>query len=102
MSRDYKGRYTVVYPSYIDSRLPRRLGRKIPRELAVPGPRLDEIYEAAKELGLEPIVDEDASYPRTWFHERGRVIVEKKYSKLDILKNISKYIINKRKKSKRL
>ncbi len=92
MSRDYRGRRIVIYPSYLDSTLPRRLGRRVPREEAVPRPTLKEIAWAAEQLGLDPILEEDARHPRTWFTHKGRVIVEKKGPKQKILREIARLI----------
>ncbi|MGB9828209.1 MAG: signal recognition particle subunit SRP19/SEC65 family protein, partial [Thermosphaera sp.] len=36
MSREYRGRKTVLYPAYIDSTLSRSEGRRIPSSSAVP------------------------------------------------------------------
>lgn len=96
MSREYKGERIVVYPSYIDKRLTRRLGRRVPREEAVDNPRLEEIYEAASDLGLDPLIEEDKAYPRTWYSRRGRVIVRKTDSKSRVLRSIAKRIKERR------
>ncbi len=98
MSKELREKRIVLYPAYFDKRLSRRLGRKVSLELSVPSPRLEEIVRAAEELGLEPIVEEDKLYPRTWFLSRGRVIVLKKTSKTKLLKMISEKIITYRKK----
>jgi len=99
VSRDYRGEKIIIYPAYFDKRLSRRLGRRIPQDLAVPSPRLEEIYKAAEELGLQPLMEEDKAYPRVWFLTHGRIIISKKASKTELLKNIAeKIIINRRKK----
>lgn len=92
MSREYKGKRVVIYPSYLDASLPRRLGRRLPREEAVPRPSLREIAWAAEQLGLDPMVEEDARHPRTWFTHRGRVIVVKTGPKQRILREIARII----------
>ncbi len=98
MSRDYRGKKIVIYPEYLDSRLSRSEGRRINKELAIPNPRIDEIVKAAEKLGLNPIVEADASYPRNWWEHRGRVIVDKIGSKLNTLKEIAKILKQTRKK----
>ncbi len=89
MSRDYRGKKIVIYPEYIDSRLSRGEGRRIPFKLAVHNPSVHEIAEIAEKLGLNPVVEE-SSYPRRWWEHRGRVIVDKKGSKLETLKMIAR------------
>ena len=91
MSRDFRGKKVVVYPQYIDSTKSRREGRRIPREQAVPHPSIEEIVRAAEELGLNPIVEE-ARYPRTWWETSERVIIDKRGSKLEILKLLASKI----------
>jgi len=61
---DYEGK-TVIWPSYIDSQVPRSRGRKVSLSHAVPAPTVDEIVRAARELGLDPVVEEKP-YPRLW------------------------------------
>lgn len=81
----------VVWPAYLDSSLPRRLGRRVPLGLAVRNPSLREIAEAAEALGLNPEVDREARYPRLWWSKqhRGRVLVDKRGSKEEVLKAIA-------------
>ncbi len=98
MSREYRGKRVVVYTSYLDSNLPRRLGRRISREEAVPNPRIEELYEAALELGLNPEIEKEARHPRTWFTHRGRIIVDKVASKQELLRLIASKVREKRRK----
>ena len=101
MSREYRGERIVLYPAYLDKRLSRRLGRRVPRDLAVLSPRLEEIVTAAEELGLDPIVEEDKAYPRVWFRSKGRVIVLRKYTKQETLRMISSKIIELRRRKRK-
>ena len=79
----------MIYPEYIDSRRSRSEGRKIRKEYCIDNPKIEEIYEAAKLLGLNPEIQRDKKYPRNWFYSKGRVIVDKVKSKLEILKDIA-------------
>ena len=60
----------------------------MPLREAVRKPRVEEIVEAARRLGLEPEV-EDARYPRRWWEYSKRVIVDKRGSKLETLRAIA-------------
>jgi signal recognition particle subunit SRP19 len=91
LSRDYKGKKIIVYPQYIDSTKSRSEGRRIPRNEAVAKPRIEEIIRAAEELGLNPILEAEASYPREWWVS-GRVIVDKIGSKIKTLRIIARKI----------
>ncbi len=88
MSRKLAGRRVVVWPVNIDAAASRGEGRKIPVRDAVRRPRVEEIVEAAERLGLNPVV-EDARYPRKWWEQRQRVIVDKRGSKLETLRLIA-------------
>ncbi|MEB3851555.1 MAG: signal recognition particle protein Srp19 [Desulfurococcales archaeon] len=90
-SREYRGRRVVLWPVNIDSTASIREGRKIPRSSAVPKPTLDEIVRAARELGLDPIVEEKA-YPRAWHSERRRVSVVKVGSKRRTLRELAEAV----------
>ncbi len=91
MSREYRGKRVVIWPSNIDASKSRGEGRKIPKRDAVPRPRVEEIVEAAQRLGLNPEV-EDARYPRAWWEDRQRVVVDKLGSKLETMRAIAREI----------
>ncbi len=91
MSREYRGRRVVLWPINIDASASRREGRKVPLRYAVRKPRVEEIVEAARMLGLNPVV-EDARYPRRWWEQRQRVVVDKLGSKLKTLIEIAKAV----------
>lgn len=101
MSREYRGRRIVVWPVYIDSTASRGEGRKIPLRDAVRKPRVEEIVEAARRLGLNPEVEE-ARYPRSWWENTRRVIVDKIGSKLSILKALAAELRKLREEKRRL
>lgn len=79
----------VVWLVYLDASLPRRLGRKVPKSLAVDAPTLDELAEACKRLKLDFQPREDARYPRAWWGRKGYVIVDKFASKSKLLKTLA-------------
>jgi len=89
----------MVWPVYIDSKKSRSEGRKINKEFAVSGPKLTEISRAARKLNLNPKVEDDKSYPGSWWDNSGRVIVEREdISKNEILVKISETIKTLRKR----
>lgn len=90
----------VVWPAYLDSRKPRSKGRKIPKGVAVEAPRLEEVAEAAKRLGLNPEVIREASLPHTWWVKTGYVTVDKVATrKTSLLKDLAKQISSMRRES---
>ena len=82
----------VIWPEYFNSNLSRAVGRRIPKNLAVPSPQLETILRAAKSLGLKPTLEKDKLYPKRWWHkEGGRILVSPKgLSKSKVLINIAK------------
>jgi len=84
LSREYRGKRIVIYPAYFDANLSRREGRRIPKHLAISNPRLEDIVEICRKLGLNPEVEADKVYPRNIF-SKGRIIVDKRGSKIKTL-----------------
>lgn len=83
---------TIIWPAYIDSKRTQKEGRKIPKENAVSSPKIREISRAARKLGLNPEVESDKAYSKSWWENSGRVVVDKNMSKRDILLKISNTI----------
>ncbi|MCS7385906.1 MAG: signal recognition particle protein Srp19 [archaeon GB-1867-005] len=79
----------VVWPIYFNSKVSRSYGRKVPLSLSVEDPKLEEVVEAARKAGFNPITEVDKAYPKMWWKEKGRILVEKRASKTKILKEIA-------------
>ena len=89
----------MIWPVYIDSEKSRSEGRKINKEYAISKPKLTEISKAARKLNLNPKVEDDKSYPNSWWESSGRVIIEKEnISKNEVLVKISENVKTLRKK----
>lgn len=95
MSREYKGQRIVIYPSYFDTNLSRREGRRVPLSLSVPNPSLDDLVKVCERLGLNPAVEHNKAHPRQPLL-RGRVIVDKRGSKLETLYHIARTLRSKK------
>ncbi len=78
----------VIWPIYFDARESRAL-RRVPKALAVPAPKLDELCAAVKKLGLryEPVVG--AAHPARHWEKTGYILVEKRWPKEELLKRIA-------------
>ena len=84
---------TIIWPTYINSKRSRKEGRKINKNDAVSDPKLTEISRAARKLNLNPKTEDDKSYPRFWWENSGRIIVERENtSKNKVLAEISQII----------
>ncbi|MDI9395514.1 MAG: signal recognition particle protein Srp19 [Euryarchaeota archaeon] len=86
----------VIWPAYIDQSKSRSSGRIISRKNAIKEPHLNEIKEAAKQLGLSPEVEPEKAYPKSWWEVSGRVLVDDKGPKSIIAKQIALEIKKKR------
>ena len=82
----------TIWPVYIDSEKSKKEGRRIPKENSVPSPKLREISNAAKKLQLNPEIENNKSYSRSWWESSGRVIVDKSMTKRETLIKISNMI----------
>ncbi len=80
----------VLYPEYFDSKRTRSQGRRVPIGAAVPEPTVKKIFTAAKYLELEPEIQSDKAYPRSWWENNGRILVEKKWSKQKTILEVAK------------
>ena len=66
----------VIWPIYLDQTKSRSSGRIISRKNAIKEPQLNEIKEAARQLGLNPEVEPHKAYPKSWWEVSGRVLVD--------------------------
>ncbi|MBS7641914.1 MAG: signal recognition particle subunit SRP19/SEC65 family protein [Candidatus Bathyarchaeia archaeon] len=82
----------IVWLVYLDSKRSRRSGRRLPRDIAVDNPKLEELIEAAKKLNLNPEAYPNKAYPRSWWDETGYIIVDKKWPKQELLKKLAEEI----------
>jgi len=79
----------VLWPSYFDSRVSRSSGRKIPKKDAVEAPSARMLYDAARSLELDCILELEKSYPRFWYRKEGRVLVEPKLKKAELVSKVA-------------
>jgi len=85
----------IIWPSYLDKNLSKKDGRKLPKNLALDHPKFDEIKKALEAIGVKHEIEKNSRYPKEQGKDDrnlGRFIVEKKFSKNEILKKISKEI----------
>ncbi|WP_456478834.1 signal recognition particle subunit SRP19/SEC65 family protein [Geoglobus ahangari] len=91
MSLQEEGSSYVIWTVNIDRKKSRSEGRRIPRRLAVPNVKLDELAKACEALGLSYEI-EQKKYPRCWWEEGGRVRVEKKMKKSELMVKLAEKI----------
>jgi signal recognition particle subunit SRP19 len=83
----------VIWPAYLDAERSRSEGRRVPLDLAVPEPTVDEIASAVQQVGYDAVIDRDRTYPRE-YEPRGRVVVKgaDDASKSDLLGAVAAYV----------
>ena len=85
----------VIWPAYLDADRTRSEGRRVPQELAVEEPTVDEIAKAVQQIGYDAVVERDKSYSREPWAERGRVVVRgaDDSSKNDLVQAVAAYVV---------
>jgi signal recognition particle subunit SRP19 len=83
----------VLWPEYFDINLTRGEGRKVKKSLAIAQPTTELISKACQSLGLEHKVEEDKAYPGQWHHRKGRVLVDKKMSKSQLVLKVGERLV---------
>ncbi len=81
----------VVWTVNLDSKKSRAEGRRIPKRFAVPNVKLPELEAACKELGLRYRA-ENKKYPKFWWEDGGRVVVEKRGTKTKLMIELAEKI----------
>ena len=82
----------VLWPAYFDAELTRSEGRRVPNELAVEKPTVDEIADAVQQVGYDAVIERDKTYSRE-YEERGRVLVKgAEDTKNDLVQAIGAYV----------
>lgn len=84
----------VIWPAYLDEDRSRGEGRRVPRDLSVPDPTVEEIAAAVKQIGYDATVEWDKRYPRD-HRPTGCVIVKgtEDTSKNDLVQAIGAYLV---------
>ena len=82
----------VLWPAYFDAGLTRSEGRRVPTDLAVDEPTVDEIADAVQQVGYDAVIEREKSYSRE-FETRGRVLVKgADDTKNDLVQAIGAYV----------
>jgi signal recognition particle subunit SRP19 len=83
----------VIWPAYLDANLSRSEGRRVPEDLAVEDPTVEEIARAVKQVGYDVAVEREKTYSRE-YEPRGRVLVRDAddATKSDLLQATAAYL----------
>jgi len=80
----------VLWLLYFDSTKTRLEGRRVPKNVAVVAPRLDEVQRAVERMGFRPEIVPNAAHPSAWWQKTGLVIVPKKENKAQTIRKVAK------------
>ena len=83
----------IIWPIYFDASKTRREGRRVPKNLAVQSPKIDEVKQAADRLGIKSEVKLEAHFPKMPWAKTGMLLVEKKEAKEKIIQKIAKQLV---------
>ena len=86
----------VLYPEYFDFNLKRSEGRKVPINISVKKPNVDELYSITKIIGTN-VTKSSKSHPSNWSAELGSVNLFYEGKKMNLLHKIGKELKNLRK-----
>ena len=78
----------ILWPVYFDSAYSRNQGRRVSKNLSMRGVKADEVFRAADDLGLNPILEPGASYPKNPGLQTGLVRIDIGGTKTGVLKDL--------------
>ncbi len=73
--------FLIFWPQYFDAKRSRSNGRRLPQKFAVEKVNLEDIANAAKNLGYNSEIERNYKYSRTWWDDPGRVLIDAKGKK---------------------
>ena len=83
----------IIWPAYFDASKTRKEGRRVPKNLSVQYPKIDELKQAVDRLGLKNEVNVEAHFPKAHWAKTGMILVEKKEPKEMIIQKIAKQLL---------
>ncbi|WP_331236461.1 signal recognition particle subunit SRP19 [Natronorarus salvus] len=83
----------VIWPAYLDADRSRSGGRRVPLDLAVSKPTVDEIAAAVQQVGYDAAIERERIYPQE-YEPRGRVVVKDAddATKNDLVQAVAAYV----------
>ncbi len=81
-----------LWPSYFDTDLSWRQGRRVPKKLSLRGVNSEEIHKAANDLGLNPVLVPGATFSKRPWLKTGLIMVDKGGTKTETLRELAEKI----------
>ncbi len=84
----------IIWPAYLDADRSRREGRRVPSDMAIDEPTVDEIAKAVQQVGYDAVIEHDVAYPRDPHEPAGRVRVKDAddSTKNDLIQAVAAYV----------
>jgi signal recognition particle subunit SRP19 len=83
----------IIWPAYFDQTKTRKNGRRVTKSLAVQHPKIAEVTMAVEKLGLKHEVAAEAGYTKTPWLKTGKILVEKRGSKEQVIRKIANQLL---------
>ena len=68
--------FCIFWPQYFEAKRSRSNGRRLSKNLAIEKFSTKDILKAARNLGYNAQFEGNYRYPRTWWDEPGRVLID--------------------------
>ncbi|MEZ0345439.1 MAG: signal recognition particle subunit SRP19/SEC65 family protein [Infirmifilum sp.] len=92
----------IIWTVYFDSSVPRNKGRRVPLNLAINKPTIEEVLLAAQKAGYsEVLVEKEKKFPALWYEDEGRLIVNSGEKKSVMINKIAAELLKLRAGSKK-
>ncbi len=103
--KDYD--HIIIWLDYFNKHLSKKKGRRMKRENAIFDPTFSELFQAAREEGLDVTLDnsnDHARFPRRSYVRSGYIMIPKTSNKKksEIISSLSSRILSQRTKNKRV
>ncbi len=86
----------IIWPAYFDVTKTRKQGRQIPKNLAVGTPRVQELREAADNLGLSSEIVPNVAYSKVSNLKTGMILIKKREPKNQTVRRIASQLVKMR------
>ncbi|PHJ24423.1 srp19 protein [Cystoisospora suis] len=73
-----RSKWQIIYPAYINKKRTTAGGRRVPLEIAVDDPKVDEMIKICEHLAIPAAIEYLKRYPRDWLLSHGRLRVQLK------------------------
>ena len=87
--------FIIFWPQYFDAKRTRVQGRRVPIKYAIDRVNVKDLDLSIRKLGYNTQVESNYKYPRSWWDDSGRIVVDTKGKKksnvlIEIAKELKK------------